>query len=295
METRSAAKGITAALISFLFLALLGVCVKQAGAAGAKLGWIVFIQYAVAFTFALAISAKQKFVNLRSGRPWYEVMRGVSGTISFFCFALAMTEIPLVDASLLQNTAPIFIPIIGLIWLKENVEKRIWLGIAIGFIGIVLIIKPDAGLLRPGDLLGLASGILLAFAYVAMKVITKTDKFSTVLFYYSLIAFAVSLPFGIIYWSNPGVAGWLYAAASGALFIGYLNMLQFAYKHIEPVKISPFNYSVVVFMGLFDWWLFGHVPGTLTIIGIVVVSIGGILAIAFHEKDKKDLKHTLHS
>jgi drug/metabolite transporter (DMT)-like permease len=294
MNDKSITKGVISALIGFFFLALIGVMVKLAGREGAKLGWIVFIQYATAFLLSFIISARVKFQNLKPANFPYELLRGMAGVASFFCFVFAMAEIPLVDASLLQNTAPIFIPIIGLIWLKDSVDKKIWLGILIGFVGIILIIKPDSSIFKTGDLLGLASGVLLALGYVAMKVITKTDSFKTILFYFSAIAFVLSLPFGIINWSSPTALGWFCAGLSGVLLVAYLNMLQFAYRHAEPNRLSPFNYSVVVFIGLFDWWLFGHVPDLLTVIGIIIVSAGGIITILMHEKKNPVQKHSWH-
>lgn len=293
-QERSLAKGISSALTGLFFLSLIAICVKLAGKAGAKLGWIVFMQYFAAFMLSLAISAKDKFRNLKSGKLHLEFLRGAAGVLSFFCFAAAMTEIPMVDASLLQNTAPIFIPIIGLIWLKDSVDKRIWLGILVGFIGIILIIKPDGNVFKLGDLIGLASGISLALGYVAMRLITQSDGFKTIIFYFSLTAFILSLPLGIIYWSNPPIEGWLYSLGSGILLVAYLNMQQISYKHTEASKLSPFNYFVVIYVGLLDWWLFGNMPDLLTIIGIVIVSVGGIIAILKHEEDKKDLKHSWH-
>ncbi len=294
MENRSTAKGVISALISFFFLSLIGVLVKLSVAQGAKLWWIVFMQYATAFLLAVAISSKDKFRNLKSQNLTFEFLRGGAGMLSFLCFVFAMTEIPLVDASLLQNTAPIFIPVIALFWLKDVIEKKIWYGVAIGFVGIILIIKPDGATFKAGDLIGLASGAVLGFAYVAMKIITKTDGFKTILFYFSLTAFVCSLPLGIIYWSNPTIWGWVFAIGSGISFVSYLSMQQVAYKHIEANKLSPFNYSVVVFTGLFDWWIFNHVPGLLTIIGIAIVCLGGIIAIVHHEKKSEDLKHSWH-
>lgn len=291
---QSLAKGIISALVGLFFLSLIAVCVKLAGKTGAQLGWIIFMQYTAAFTLSLLLSFKEKFRNIRPANYPLEILRGSAGVISFLLFAAAMTEIPMVDASLLQNTAPIFIPIIGLVWLKDVVEKRIWLGILIGFIGIVLIIKPDGNVFKVGDLIGLASGILLAISYVAMRIITKSDGFKTILFYFSLSAMILSLPLGIIYWSNPPIEGWLYSLAGGVLLVAYLNMQQYSYRHTEASKLSPFNYFVVIYIGLMDWWLFGHVPDTLTIIGIAVVSIGGIIAILKHEEGKKELKHTWH-
>lgn len=294
MNNRSLAKGVISALTGLFFLSLIAICVKLAGKTGAHTGWIVFIQYASAFALALIVSAKEKFRNVHSGILKMEIVRGVAGVLSFFCFAIAMAEIPMVDASLLQNTAPIFIPIIGMIWLKDAVDRRIWLGVILGFIGIVLIIKPDSGLFKAGDLLGLASGVSLALGYVAMRLITRSDGFKTIIFYFALTAFVISLPVGIIFWSNPPIEGWLYSIASGLLLVSYLFMQQYSYKHAEPSKLSPFNYFVVIFVGLLDWWLFGHVPDFLTLIGIVTVSVGGIIAIIKHEEKNKELKHSWH-
>ncbi|MEO8514586.1 MAG: DMT family transporter, partial [Ignavibacteria bacterium] len=159
---------------------------------------------------------------------------------------------------------------------------------------IILIIKPDGNVFKIGDLIGLASGVSLALGYVAMRLITQSDGFKTIIFYFSLTAFILSLPLGIIYWSNPPIEGWLYSLGSGVLLVAYLNMQQISYRHTEASKLSPFNYFVVIYVGLLDWWLFGNMPDLLTIIGIVIVSAGGIIAILKHEEDKKDLKHSWH-
>lgn len=294
IDKKSQAKGVIAALISFFFLSALGVLVKLADKQGAALWWTLFIQYATAFLLSVIISARVRFKNLKPANYKYEFIRAAVGMLSFACFAFAATEVPLVNASLLQNTAPIFIPILALLWFKDVIEKRIWIGVAIGFIGIVLILKPDSSVFNAVNFIGLASGILLAIAYIAMKVITKTDGFKTILFYYSLTAFIISAPFGIMNWSEPPLLGWVYAITSGISLVFYMNMLQYAYRHIEPNKLSPFNYSVVIFTGLLDWWIFDHVPGLLTIVGIAIVCAGGIIAIIHHEKGDKELKHSWH-
>lgn len=104
----------------------------------------------------------------------------------------------------------------------------------------------------------------------------------------------MSLPFAINNWSNPPLLIWIYGILTGVLFISYLYLLQYAYEFVEAVKLAPFNYAVIVFTGLFDWWLFNHVPDVLSVIGIILVSAGGILAISLHEKNNKELKHHWH-
>jgi drug/metabolite transporter (DMT)-like permease len=200
-----------------------------------------------------------------------------------------------VNATLLNNATPLFIPIISFLWLKNIIDKKIWWGILTGLTGIILILKPSPSqLIKEGDLFGLAAGVFLAIAYVALKILTKTESFITVLFYYALISVVLSLPFAIYNWSNPPLLIWIYGVLTGVCFVSYLFLLQYAYRFVDPVKLSPFNYSIVVFTGIFDWIIFNNVPGILTIAGIILVSAGGILALKLHESDNKQLKHSVH-
>jgi drug/metabolite transporter (DMT)-like permease len=95
-------------------------------------------------------------------------------------------------------------------------------------------------------------------------------------------------------WSNPPLIIWICAILTGVLFSSYLYLLQYAYKFADPVKLSPINYSVVVFTGILDWLIYDHIPGVVSAIGMVLVTFGGILAILLHEKDNKELKHHWH-
>ncbi|MEO8210515.1 MAG: DMT family transporter [bacterium] len=288
-------KAIAATLLGFILLATVSVFIKLELSAGASIEWVVFIQYLTGFVIIILISSKNKFHGLKTTKIKFHLIRGITGVLAFSCFTIAVTEIPMVNAALLNNSAPIFIPLITLIWLKTKVDEKIWWGIFVGFIGIILILNPGAGgFLKSGDLIGLAAGIFLAIAYVSLGVLTKTESFVTILFYYSLIAVVFSFPFAISNWSNPPLIIWVYGISSGVFFISYLYLLQFAYRFMPAVKLAPLNFSVVIFTGIFDWIIFGHVPGLISLLGIVLVIAGGILAITLHEKNNKELKHHWH-
>lgn len=288
-------KAIVATLLGFFLLASVSILIKLEENGSATIEWIVFIQYGTCLFIISIKLAKNKFRDFKTQKISFHLIRGLAGVFAFTCSAIAMTKIPLVNAVLLNNTTPIFIPLITVLWLKVKFDQRIWWGIAVGFVGIIFILKPSSEqLLKTGDLYGIASGILLGIAYVALKVLTKTESFVTIIFYYSFIAFLLSLPFAIMNWSNPPPLIWIYGILSGIFFMSYLYLLQYAYRFVEAVKLSPFNYSVIVFSGFFDWILFKHIPDALSVFGIILVSAGGLLAILLHEKDNKELKHHWH-
>ena len=294
-EKSGTLKGITAVLTAFLFLSLVGVMIKLELSEGANIVWVVLIQYTTGLIIISAVASKNNFRDLRTSKLKLHFIRGFTGILAFTCYAIAISKIPLVNAALLNNSAPLFIPIVTLIWLRNKIDEKIWWGISVGFIGIVFILDPSAGdLLKKGDLYGLAAGIILAVSYVALGLLTKTENFITILFYYTLTGFILSLPFALYNFPVPNLMIWLYGISAGIFLIGYLFLIQYAYRYVEAVKLSPLNFSVVVFMGILDWFIFGNVPGVLTVIGIILVSAGGILAITLHEKDNKNLKHNWH-
>lgn len=295
VENKLSVRAVGLALAGFFFMALVGVFIKLEEKGSASIEWIVFIQYFTCLIIMTAVAAKNNFKDLKVNNYKYLLIRSLTGVIAFSCYVISITKIPLVNATLLNNTAPIFIPLITLIWLKNKIDEKIWWGISVGFIGIIFIIKPSPEMLfREGDLFGLTSGILLAIAYVSLKVLTKTESNVTVIIYYSLIASILSFPFALTGWKNLPLIIWIYAILSGVSFILCLYLIQNSYKYADAVKLSPFNYSVIVFSGLLDWIIFDHVPGWSALTGIVLVTFGGILAVTIHEKDNKDLKHHWH-
>lgn len=288
-------KAVTATLTGFFFLASVGLFVKLEIKGGASIEWIVFMQYLVSLFIITLIASRNNFLDLKTTKFRYHLIRGVFGVMAFTLFVSSVSEIPLVNANLLFNTTPIFIPVISMIWLKSKINKKIWWGILIGFTGIIIILDPKAGgFLKTGDLNGLGAGFSLAVAYVAMSILTKSESFITIIFYYSLIAFTLSIPFAFTNWSNPPLLIWIYAILTGLFFISYLYLLQYAYRFVPAVKLSPFNFSVIIFAGILDWIVFDTVPGLSTYTGIIFVSLGGILSISNHEKNNKHLKHHWH-
>lgn len=282
---------ITSVIISFFLLALVSILIKLQEQK-ASIEWILFVQFSTCLIIITAIASRNKFRDLKTTKLKYQVIRGTMGVFAFAACAIAITKIPLVNAVMLNNSAPLFIPVITLIWLHEKIDERIWWGIITGFIGIIFILKPNShDLVKTGDLFGLSSGIFLAIAYVALKVLTKTESITSVAFYYSLIGVILSFPFAILNWSDPPMLIWLYGISAGVCFIGYMFLLQYAYKFIEAVKLSPFNYLVIVFTGIFDWLIFDNIPDLYSVIGIILVSAGGLMAIMLHEKNNKNLKH----
>jgi len=266
-------------VITFFFVALFGLFLKV-GQIGTTALWMTFMAYLSAFVFAAIGVCKDGITFLKTKRFPILFLRAFFGTVATLLYVIALNYIPLINATLLFNTTPLFVPIFCLLILKVKISWKVWIAILVGFIGILFIIRPNLSSFgRPGDLLGLGSGIFLALAFTMVKVLTTTEPIKRINFYFFSIGTLLTIPFLFFSEPLPSLSNWGWAVMTGLFFILCQIFLIKAYQCAEPHEVGVFQYSSVVFAGFFDWIIWNKVPSLLTFIGIVLVIIGGALAI----------------
>ncbi len=153
-------KGSLYVLAAFFFMAVFGVLTKEATLAGGAPLWVSFITYGSGALLMLPVLFRNGWSFLKTQHIGYHFGRAAFGVSASFLYMLSMEHISMVNATLLFNTTPIFIPLLSILFLGAVVTKRTWLAIGIGFIGIILIIRPSEQIFtQPGNHIGLASGI----------------------------------------------------------------------------------------------------------------------------------------
>lgn len=273
-------------IITFFFVAVFGLFLKV-GQVGTTAIWMTFMAYLSAFVFAAILVFREGLSFLKTHRFFVLFLRAFFGTAATVLYVIALKYIPLINATLLFNTTPLFVPIFCFLILKVKVSWKVWIAILIGFIGILFIIRPTPSSLgRPGDLLGLGSGIFLALAFTMVKILTSTEPIKRINFYFFGIGTLLMLPFLFFSHPTPGLNNWAWAAGTGVFFILCQIFLIKAYQRAEPHEIGVFQYTSVVFAGLFDWIFWQKVPSLLTLIGVVLVIIGGCLVIWMNSSKK---------
>ncbi len=207
------------------------------------------------------------------------MVRSVAGMAATFCYFFALGRIPLADAVLLNFTAPLFVPLFALLWIGERPITKIALALAIGFAGTVLILKPGTALFSPHALIGLMAGVLGGLAVVAIARMAATEPATRIVFYYTvtgLILSTLPLPWR---WQTPSLDELLLLLAIGAL----ATLAHWLFTRgcvIAPVRnVNPLMYTSVVFAALFGWVFYDEGLGIYTQLGILLVCLGGTLAI----------------
>jgi len=280
-------KGSAYAILAFFGMAVFGISTKIA-LEGGSVFWVSFIAYFTG-TLALVPWIMQKgWASLRSEHYSLLIGRAVIGTLASFCYTISMHYIPIVNGTLLFNTAPLFIPLLATLFLKVKVDKSTWIAVLIGFIGIIIIIKPtEAIFTQTGNLVGILSGISLAIAYLLMKLLTGTDPGIRIIFYYLGIGTLLQIPALFFIGPFPNGESCFYAILAGFLLLGAQLALVKAYQYADASQVGIYQYTSVVFVGLLDWWIWHSVPTGGEVIGVLLVTIAGIIIIRSGMGNKK--------
>ncbi|MGB7291907.1 MAG: DMT family transporter [Thermodesulfobacteriota bacterium] len=278
--------GILLTVLAFLSVAIMSAFGKAATKTVSS-GVLVFFQNSISLVLLTPWIVRGGIGNLKTEHFWIHFVRGVSGLLSQYFMFIALNYISLVDAVLLVNAAPLFIPLVAWVWLKHGVSGRLWFSLLIGFIGIVFIIQPGRDVVSWATSLALAAGIFSAIALVTVGRLNTTEPSTRILFYYFLISTILTVPLLITKWSTPEPIAWIYLIGIGLTMAIAQLLLILAYEQASPSRVSPFNYSVVVFSGIIGWIVWNEVPNTLSILGTILVSAGGILSVIHYHKKHK--------
>ena len=172
--------------------------------------------------------------------------------LTFFLLVISLKYIPLVNGMLLNNTHPIFVPLIMALIFKTKFSKYHSLGIAIGFLGIILILQPriDSFFHLP-SLIGLLSGLFCAVAIVVTRVLSKTESPTKIVFYFSLFSLIPSTLFVLDDLQELTLKAFLFCAPVGVFGALYQQTLSLALKSAQPSLVSPLllflAYSSIIF------------------------------------------------
>lgn len=206
------------------------------------------------------------------------LMRSLAGVAAMYCFFYAIHRLPLSEAVLLNFTAPLFMPFVVLFWFKESVSRALWWAILVGFMGILLILKPGMAMFSPAALIGLASGALAALAVANIRRMAETEPTTRIVFYFCIISTLVSAIPLLWHWQTPEPALWGFMILSGVFATAGQLLLTRSYALASASFIGPFTYSSVVFATIIGWLLWKESPHALTLAGALLVCMAGIIA-----------------
>ncbi len=253
-----------------LMFVSMGASVRQASVE-LNNSMIVFARNVVGLLFVLPILLRLGVSSLYTKLPHLHLLRGFAGTGAMYCFYYAIARMPMANAMLLKLSAPLFMPLIALFWLKESLTLRLVWVLAIGSSGVAVILAPDSGVINPIALVALTGGLLAALAKVTVRRLSYTEKASLTVFYFALSGLIISLPPLYWFWQTPDLetTGWLLAVGLFAT-AGQLLMTR-GMAYAPAGQLGPFTFFAVIFGAIYGWLFWNESLTATTLVGATLI------------------------
>jgi len=272
--------GMLCKVVAMLMFALMFAAVRWLGP-HFPIGEIVFFRSLLGLpVIVVAASLSGGLHLLATKRVDSHALRSIAGVISMFCNFTAYTLLPLADVTAIGFAAPLFIVVLAAVFLRERVHVYRWSAVVIGFIGVLVIVGPEARMASGatiGVMFALASAALAAVAMIFLRRMSAHEHSTAIAFYFMLTAAVVSLftlPLG---WNVPtGREGWILLGCGLSGGVGQL-FLSFSYRYGEASLLAPFDYTAMIWAVALGYFVFGELPMANVWIGAAIVISAGLL------------------
>ncbi len=284
-------RGVLYMLLASFFFAVMGAFAKLTSDSMSSLEVVFFRN-----VFGVALvgyAVLRKPMTHVGGRPFLLFFRGFMGFVALLAFFYNIAHIPLGDAMTFSKTSPIFTAIFAWLFLQEKLSKSGWLAIFIGFIGIVLIMKPSGLMLSKTDLLGIFSGVGAALAYTSVKELKKYYDTRAIVLSFMTVGTAgpmlllilsayidvPALDFMLGAFVMPSGIVWLYVTGMGLFAtLAQLYMTK-AYGESQAGIVGAVSYTNIVFSIGVGLILGDALPDFITLLGIILIIVSGIFVV----------------
>lgn len=227
------------------------------------------------FVILLIILRGRTFRLLRSRNPLLQIGRAVAQVSSLILFFYGLRWIGLAEATAIGATGPAILTMLAALILRERLGPRRILGVAVALAGAMIIIRPGAGVFQPAALLPLAAAATYAFGAIFTRMARADSIWTSLLWSVGItsVLFSFALP---LFWVPIAPRHILLFMALGVLGTIGQGLLIRAFSLAEASAIAPFEYSVLLWAGLWGWLIFSTLPDGWTVTGAVLIVMAGL-------------------
>lgn len=247
---------------------------------------IAFFRNIFGLLFLLPLLMRSRFAVLRTQRIGLHALRGVINIGAMLMFFTALSISPLAKVTALSFTAPIFMAVLAVLVLGERFRLYRWMAILLGFIGMLIILRPGLVAIDTGALLVTGAAALWAVAMILIKIMSRTESSLTIVAYMGIFLGVFSILPALWVWEPFGLQtlGWL---ALVGLFGTLAQMsLSQSLKETDPTALMPFDFLKLIWTATIGAWFFAEIPDVYTLVGAAVIFSSGLF-IALRERQTK--------
>jgi drug/metabolite transporter (DMT)-like permease len=237
---------------------------------------LAWCRYVLLLALVLPLAAMRPEL-LRTRRPYLQFLRSVGLVSSAVLFLLGLRLLPVAEATAMVFASPLFVTLLATLFLGERLSLLRWMPVAMGFAGVLVVVRPGAGVFGAAAMFPLLSSFAWACAVVCTRRLSAEDSSVTTTLYSALAgtaALSLSLP-------SLQVSLVAHVPALGLMACSWCAaqwLTVWAYRAAPAASIAPYSYSQLVWATLLSIVVFGHVPDAMSLLGMGVIVAAGVLA-----------------
>jgi drug/metabolite transporter (DMT)-like permease len=294
-ELNSNIKGVGFLLLALLIISIQNIAIKWMGGDYSALE-IVAVRSLVALPCTLLFYRYEGRLGLpTTQQPRLETLRGVFLFLSYTTYMMGLAALPLAEIEAIRFSGPLMITLLSVALLGEKVGPRRWLALLIGFIGVLLIVRPGSASFNLGSVFILISVLFYALTVIITRKLHANDSSATMAYYSSLVYLVValvlaplpalvgempavhpSIAFVIRAWSVPGIIDLAIMAGLGLVWAGWMYFMARAYSLAQASVAAPFEYLSLPINVMWGFAIWREIPTIPTLAGSALTMLSGL-------------------
>jgi drug/metabolite transporter (DMT)-like permease len=234
------------------------------------------IRYTVFVLMAASPLVRNRRASMRSRRPMLQILRGIGVVGSALAFILSLGSLPIAEATAINFITPLMITALAVPFLGEVVRVQGWIAVLIGFVGMLIVVRPGVHGLHPAALLVLLSSLFWSVAMLLTRQLVGVDRATVTLLWTAvtgLVLLMTLLPFFLapVTWRLAGLSVAVGVVASTAQWLAVI-----AYRHARATVLAPLSYAQLLWSSVLGLIVFGAVPDRWVVVGAVIIAASGV-------------------
>ena len=272
--------GILFVVLAYFSFALLDTVQKTA-----VLYHSIFQLLLVKYCFVLFLSIfesrrKKKYNFYKSKNLKLQIIRSVLSIVESGCFILSFKYLSLANTHSIGSLTPVIIVALSAIFLKEKVTPKIWIAIFIGFVGVLIIMRPGLSIFDAKSLIPLLAAFVLSLYQIITRKSSAYDSPETSLFYNSIIGIGAMSIFSFFFWEELTPSSFLFFIAVGIFFSLGLYFQIIALTKARASVVQPFHYTLIFWAIILGYIFYDDIPDLPTLIGAGIITLSGIYVLS---------------
>ena len=243
---------------------------------------IAFFRSAFGFAVLLPVLVHRGLAPLRTRRLGLHALRSILTAATMLAYFLALKYAPLAKVAALYFSAPLFASVMAALLLGERIRSRRIFGIALGFVGMLMVVRPGVVAIDLGTALTLMAAVTWAGGLVCTKAMSRTESGITTTLYMGLMVTPLALIAALPYWRTPTLEELAWLALIGGLGSLVHVSLTRAFFLADAMAVLPVDFTKMLWAAAFGFALFGEIPDGWTWAGAVTI-FGAVLYVAYRE------------